>query len=189
MRDLRKLVEIVGADDKRQITSVFAITPLGDFLAPQLIYQGTTTKSLPSVHFPDGFDVTFTEDHWSNECTMERYLDKILFPYITTTRAKWKLDATQPALVIFDTFRGQCTERIRSKLEESNVRVVIIPANCTDRLQLLDLSINKAAKEFLCTQFSNWYADQICNQLCQGVKPAKSVDLRLSIVKPLGYNG
>ena len=43
-----KQVEIVGADDKRQITSVFAITPLGDFLLPQLIYQGTTIKCLPS---------------------------------------------------------------------------------------------------------------------------------------------
>ena len=117
---------------------------------------------------------------------MERYLDNILLPYITTTRAKCKLDATQPALVIFDTFRCQCTERILSKLEENSVRVVIIPANCTDRLQPLDLSVNKAAKEFLRTQFSNWYADQICNQLCQGVKPVKSVDLRLSIVKPLG---
>ena len=117
---------------------------------------------------------------------MERYLDNILLPYITTTRAKCKLDATQPALVIFDTFRGQCTEWILSKLEEKSVRVVIIPTNCTDRSQPLDLRINKAAKEFLRTQFSNWYADQICNQLRQGVKPVKSVDLRLSIIKPLG---
>ena len=153
-----KRVKIVGADDKRQITAVFAITSLGDFLAPQLIYQGTTTKCLPIVRFPHGFDITCTENHWSNECTMDHYLDNILLPYITTTRAKCKLDATQPALVIFDTFRGQCTERILSKLEENSVHVVIIPANCTDCLQPLDLSVNKAAKEFLCTQFSNWYA-------------------------------
>ena len=66
---------------------------------------------------------------------MERYLNKILLPYITTTRAKLKMDATQPALVLFDTLRGQCTERILSKLEENNIRVVIIPANCTDCLQ------------------------------------------------------
>ena len=42
---------------------------------------------------------------------------------------------------------------------------IIIPANCTDRLQPLDLSVNKAAKDFLRTQFSNWHADQICSQL------------------------
>ena len=46
-----KQVEIVGADDKRQITAVFGITLLGDFLHPQLIY---TTKCLPSVRFPAG---------------------------------------------------------------------------------------------------------------------------------------
>ena len=77
-----KRVEIVGADYKRQITSVFAITLLGDFLALQLMYQRTTTKCLPNVHFPHGFDVTCTENHCSNECTMERYLDRILLPYV-----------------------------------------------------------------------------------------------------------
>jgi len=84
-----KRVKIVGADDKRQITAAFAITPLGDFLAQQLIYQGTTTKCLPSVCFTNGFDITCIENHWSNECTMERYLDKILLPYISTARAKY----------------------------------------------------------------------------------------------------
>ena len=41
------------------------------------------------------------------------------------------------------------------------VYIVIVPANCTDHLQHLDLSINKAAKEFLEKQFT----DQICQQL------------------------
>ena len=44
-----KRVEIAGIDDKRQITAVFAGTLVGDFLPPQLIYQGKTKKSLPSV--------------------------------------------------------------------------------------------------------------------------------------------
>ena len=64
--------------------------------------------------------------------------------------------------------------------------IVIVPANCTDRLQPLDLSVNKAAKEFLRKQFTKWYSDQICQQLHRGIKPAKVVNLRLSIIKPLG---
>ena len=159
----------MGADYKRQITSVFAITLLGNFLALQLIYQGTTTKCLPNVHFSHGFDVTCTENHWSNECTMERYLDKILLPYITTTRAKCKMDATQPALVLFENFPWPVYREDSFKTRGISVCVVIIPANCTDHLQPLDLSVNKAAKDFLCTQFINWYADQICSQLQLGV--------------------
>ena len=117
---------------------------------------------------------------------MKDYLNKILFPYIARMRTKNQLDATHPALVIYDTFRGQCTETILAMLEESNVYIVIVPANCTDCLQPLDLSVNKAAKEFLRRQFTEWYSDQICQQLQKGIKPAKATDLRLSIGKPLG---
>ena len=51
--------------------------------------------------------------------------------------------------------------------------IVIVPANCTDHLQLLDLSVNKAAKECLRKQFPKWYSDQICQQLRRGIKSAK----------------
>ena len=54
------------------------------------------------------------------------------------------------------------------------------------RLQPLDLSVNKAAKEFLRKQFNGWYSDKIYYQLRNGVKPMQSIDLRLSVVKPLG---
>ena len=117
---------------------------------------------------------------------MEDYLNKILFPYIARMRAKNQLDVTHPALVIYDTFCGQCTETILGMLEENNVYIVIVPGNCIDHLQPLDLSVNKAAKEFLRKQFTEWYSDQICQQLWKGIKPAKAIDLRLSIVKPLG---
>ena len=66
----------------------------------------------------------------------------------------------------------------------------MVPANCTDLLQPMDISVNKPAKNFLRGQFQDWYATQICQQLkvvgevqTQAVQP---VDLRLSIMKPLG---
>jgi len=49
-------------------------------------------------------------------------------------------------------------------------------------LQPLDLSVNKEAKDFLCGQFREWYAKQVCSQLDGN----NIVDLRLSILKPLG---
>ena len=65
--------------------------------------------------------------------------------------------------------------------------MVLIPANCTNKLQPLDLSVNKAAKDFLRSKFQNWYAQQICSQI-QGQAERRPVDLRLSVVKPLGAN-
>ncbi len=64
--------------------------------------------------------------------------------------------------------------------------MVIVPANSTDRLQPLDVSVNKSAKEFLRRQFQQWYSDQVCKQIKEGRSGFKSVDLSMSIVKPLG---
>lgn len=45
-------VEITGKDDKRQITALFGCTMSGDFLPPQLVYQGKTNRCLPPHVFP-----------------------------------------------------------------------------------------------------------------------------------------
>ena len=106
-----KRVEIIGIDDKRQITAVFGGTLAGDFLPPQLIYQGKTTKYLPSVDSPQDWHVTYTENHWANEATMVDYLEKIIFPYIEKKRHELQLHEDYPVLVLFNRFRGQCTEK------------------------------------------------------------------------------
>ena len=70
-----------------------------------------------------------------------------------------------PVLGVFDNFTGQMTENIMKLLEENNVYVVTVIANCTDRLQPVDISVNKPAKNFLRQQFQEWYAIKICEQL------------------------
>ena len=77
-----KRVEIAGINDKRQITAVFANTMSSDFLPPQIIYAGKTSRCLPSVQFPDDWHVTYTQNHWATKVTTEDYIKKILLPYI-----------------------------------------------------------------------------------------------------------
>lgn len=83
-----KRVDVAGLDDKRQITAVFGCTLTGDFLPPQLIYQGKTTVYHPNTTFPEDWHITHTPNHWANECTMLEYIHKILVPYIAVRR-KW----------------------------------------------------------------------------------------------------
>ncbi len=49
-------------------------------------------------------------------------------------------------------------------MEKHNIQSVLVPANCTDRLQPLDISVNKAAKSFLRSQFQTWYSDEVSRQ-------------------------
>ena len=80
-------------------------------------------------------------------------------------RSRIGLEDDHPALAIFDHFKGQITVDIMQLLEEHNVHVVKLPPNCTDRLQLMDLSVNKAAKNFLRGRFNEWYSEQVADQL------------------------
>ena len=65
--------------------------------------------------------------------------------------------------------------------------MVLVPSNCTDKLQPLDVSVNKPTKDQLKQSFHKWYADQVKQQLEAGKSPDEmSMDLRLSIVKEVG---
>lgn len=64
-------------------------------------------------------------------------------------------------MAIIDNFRGQLTEKIVKELEDNNIQSVLVPANCTDRLQPMDLSVNKSAKAFMRSQFAMWYAEEM----------------------------
>ena len=80
-----KRIEVVGLDDKRQITLVFGASMSGDFLPPQVKYSGKTTRCLPPVKFPDDWNITYTENHWANENTTEVHIKKILISYIESS--------------------------------------------------------------------------------------------------------
>ena len=159
-----KRVEVAGKYDKKQITAVLGGSCVGDFLPPQIIYQGKTPHCLPNYDFPEKWNITYSANHWSNETMMKEYIDNILLPYVKEKRRNLNLADDYPALVLFDNFKAQCTSNLLTLLDQNNINVVLIPANCTDRLQPLDVSVNKAVKNQLRNQFQSWYAQQVCRQ-------------------------
>ena len=109
----------------------------------------------------------------------------IILPYVQCKRKELKLSSDQPVLAIFDVFKGQQTESVLKLLEENNILVVSVPASCTDRLQSMELSVNKSVQEFLQSKFSDWHSEQVQDQLSKG-REMTPVDLKVSTLKPLG---
>ena len=183
-----KMIPIAHSDDKRQVTAVFAATMTGKYLPTQVIYKGKTERCHPMVKAPQGWDIWHSENHWSNQNTMKRYIEKIIIPFVTQTREALALDKTQPALAIFDCFRGQTTPAILSLLEKHNIVAVQVPANCTDKLQPIDVSINKPIKDGMKSKFQAWYAGEVQKQLEEVPLDKVKVDLAAAVVKANATN-
>ena len=116
-----------------------------------------------------------------------KFIEEILQPYIKKVIGPEYLPVDQKSLVIMDVFKGedQVTPMILNLYKESNIVVVLVPANMTNFLQPLDLTVNGYVKKFMRGKFNAWYSLQIGNQLDAG-KQLQDIDvpLRLSLLKP-----
>ena len=69
--------------------------------------------------------ITHSTKHWSNEETMLQYIQDIIIPFVDKTRQNIGADEKQPALAIFDHFKGQMTECVIQKLEDNYTHSVL----------------------------------------------------------------
>ena len=97
---------------------------------------------------------------------MKEYIDNIIVLYVQRKRKDLKVAPNHPALAIYDEFKGQLTPSIFSLLDSNHIFVVKVPPNCTDCLQPMDLSVNKAVKEFLRKKFQQWYSSEVESLCC-----------------------
>lgn len=115
------------------------------------------------------------------------YVNKIICPYVANVREEYDLPLGQKSLLVFDCFRGQITEDFQSLLKSKRLLYATVPPNCTDKLQPMDLSVNKCAKDFLKSEFHQFNAAEVVKQAGpKGENTCIKVDLSLTHMKELG---
>ena len=67
--------------------------------------------------------------------------------------------------MVMDAFKGQDNAEIKALCLKNNCELVMVPDNLTNKFQLLDISINKKAKNFISHKFNTWYEDRVSEQL------------------------
>ena len=131
------------------------------------------------------FSLSINESHYSNENEAFRFIEEIILPYIRKEREKLGC-LNQKALLIFDVFRGQNTDKILKVLKDNNILATKVPPNMTHLFQPLDLTVNKVAKDFTKKKFSEWFSRQISIGLENGQKLEDiEIDYRFSVLKLL----
>ena len=114
---------------------------------------------------------------------MKRYIEKIIIPFLIQKRQSLKLEETHPALAIFDGFRGQTTAVIQALLKANNIVSVLVPPNCTDKLQPLDVAVNKPMKDAMRSKFQSWYAREVQQQMKVVPLDQVKVDVGMTVIK------
>uniref|UniRef100_A0A914USD6 DDE-1 domain-containing protein n=1 Tax=Plectus sambesii TaxID=2011161 RepID=A0A914USD6_9BILA len=182
-------VPVIGKDEKRQTTVVFAVSLAGELLPPQLIYGGKTDACHPKYRFPHDWLSDHTENHWSMVASMVRYARSIVIPYVCAQRLKLGLSEEKVALVIFDTCNTHHhNDQMHQLLKDNNIEFVYVPTACTGELQPLDAESgpNAIFKRLLKTKFSMWYSQEPMEKLQISDEPQDiTVLLSLNVLKPL----
>ena len=174
-------------NDKRGITVTLSETITGKILPFQLIFIGKTARSLPSVEFPNGFCLSYNPKHWSNEHETINLLESVLDPYFCQVREELRLQNDQKALILWDAFQAQSTDKVTKELERLNIVQVMLPKNMTHLLQPLGLTTNTSVKKMEKKCFSEYFTNAITKEMLRDPKrdaTSTEVDLRLSTLKP-----
>lgn len=183
-------VKILGDGDKRQITVVVGSCLDGSLIPLQLIYEGKTEKcevsaSAESILY--GFLISHSENHWSNQETMQEYFERVIQPFISRQIAAYNLPPDSKAIVILDCWNvhksKEFLQYVRSK--HKNILLVFVPANCTGKFQVADVALNFPFKHFVKLQFEEWSMKQILAQLECHNQSNLTFSNSLAVLKPL----
>lgn len=181
-----KAVAVIGAEDKRQITACITSSLDGDLLPLQLIFQGKThachpprTDSARDAHV----HITHSENHWSNVQTMQQWIEEVLLPYID----RKGLPRDSHIVLVLDCWsvhiKGDFPAWLREK--HPQIHVVYVPANCTSKLQVADVILQRPFKCGLRRRFNEWAAAMIDEQIDSGDILGLSPYVKMSHIKPL----
>jgi hypothetical protein len=190
-------VVLVARDEKRQFTVIPVIAACGLLLGlVQVIWQGTTVRCEPSADIkaknPNLFHA-HTASHWSSAATKEQLIDDIYDTYAKDEIARQaalqqkSVDDIYWCLLLDVHWTNRDSGMIASlKVKYPTLIILYIPANCTGRLQPLDVDFNMPFKRYLKDLACKWLAAFVTGQLAAGVAPDEvKVDVKKSaLVEP-----
>lgn len=183
-------VAVVGADDKRQITVCLASSMHGDLLPLQLIFQGKTARSLPdptAASIASLCHLTQSENHWSSQATMQQYISEIIMPHAERCIQQHRLHADAKIILVLDVWAVHKSEEFRLflRMQHPRIHLVFVPANCTSKLQVADVALQRPFKHGIASRFNEWAAQQIKQQIQEDKLVGLNDSFKMAAIKPL----
>ena len=118
---------------------------------------------------------------------MINLLETIADLYFCQVREELGLQNDQKALILWDAFKAQSTDKVTKELECLNIVQVKVPKKMTHLLQPLDLMTNASMKKMEKKCFSEYFTNAITKEMLRDPKQDVTkieVDLWFSSLKP-----
>lgn len=137
-------MKVIGAEDKRQNTVCVASSLDGDFLPLQLVFTGKTKACVPeatAASIAASTHLTFSENHWSSQETMQQYVNEIIVPFAKQRVIEHGLQPDSHIVLVLDVWSVHKSAEFRKFMRDKhpNIHLVFVPANCTSKLQVADV--------------------------------------------------
>jgi hypothetical protein len=141
----------IAGNVKKSFSIIATVSADGNKLPLWIIAKGKTMvcqRGFGEIKAPN--IITHSENGWSNEPVLLQYL-------------KWlrRENIKQPFCLVWDSFVAHKTEAINSYCTNKRIRVIMIPAGCTDELQPLDRRIFGYLKAKARCHWLNWYTSNL----------------------------
>lgn len=182
-----KRVRVIGVgNDKAQITVTLFCNEEGDMLDYQCIWAGTTNQCHPKAPKPVGCHWTHTSSHWQSEETYLALVKAVITPYRVATAARLGLPEDQKIILKHDLHFSHLGADLLLYCSENHIKLLYVPAKCTDLLQECDVALNGPFKAALRRTFRDWLHTNFDTHLAEG-KEAHAWNPALSYgqLKPL----
>lgn len=185
-----KSVRVIGAEDKRQITACVASSLDGDLLPLQLIFQGKTSACHPPVTAAATearVHLTHSDNHWSNQETMQQYISEVLIPYAERMMLAHNLPVDSHIVLVLDVWAVHKSEEFRLFLRTKypHIHLVFVPPNCTSQLQVADVLLQRPFKHGIRQRFNAWAAATLKQQIDDNDIIGLTPFLKMGLIKPL----
>ncbi|KAF8234198.1 hypothetical protein L208DRAFT_1262742, partial [Tricholoma matsutake] len=147
-----KQVSMIGVDEKRAFTVLMSVAANGTLLLFQAIYEGLRNRSLSESStlnhnkvIKAGFLLEFsgTKTYWSNQQTMQSFIDNILTPDFDVEKVKLNLPPHQKALWQIDVWSVHRSKEFCNWMGKHHPQICLdfVPGSCTGVHQPCDVSI------------------------------------------------
>ena len=154
----KSVVIRTSGSDKRHLTVVLAVTADGSILPPMIIFKGKTNRTIKDLVVPTGFLVTAQEKAWVDEERMLMWLREIWIKY--TEKKQEELQFARSFLTL-DSFSAHKVDSVLEEMAVNDVGSLEVPAGCTSKVQVLDVSVNRPFKLVLGECWENYVLDTV----------------------------